>query len=507
MRSKAVWFRLLVFPTLALLLPTESFAASVILNWVDTSTNETGFKIERMPAGGSYSLLATVGSNVQSYTDSSVVAGASYCYRVSAYNSYGTSAPSNAACAQVPAATSSGGSSDGSGSSGSSGGSSSGGGTVTATQSYIGGKWKNYKISLWLKPQDKGDIGFMFRYLDSENYYRFVWDADSDRFRLELRAGGALKVLATRNANLKAGKFYPVQVSANGSQITAFLDGRELISLSDPTLSEGQVALYTSSSPNAAFDNVVVTDLQTGAVLLQDDFRSSPLSGWTIIDEAPNGPSSWYVSNQTLVQKSEIGASAGGDSFGTFALYTRGSWNDYRFSVTMRSMDDDTIGVMFRFKDDLNYYRFSWDNQEHFRRLEKRVNGKFTTLAEDTASYTIGRNYQLAIVAQGTRLQVLVDGQLVFSVTDGSLNGGTVALYSRWNTGAAFDNVLVEDLKTGTLLLWDDFNDSDATGWTIIDDEGVSGGPSNWFVSSGTFFQNTNIGSNTTGKLGTFALY
>jgi hypothetical protein len=173
----------------------------------------------------------------------------------------------------------------------------------------------------------------------------------------------------------------------------------------------------------------------------------------------------------------------------------------------MKSMDDDTIGVMFRFNDDLNYYRFSWDNQETFRRLEKRINGGFITLAEDTASYVIGRNYQVTIVAQAGKLQVLVDGQLVFSVTDSTLNGGTIALYSRWNTGATFDNVLVEDLRNNRVLLWDDFNDGDAAAWTIIDDEGTQTGLSAWSIANGSLVQTSNIGDSSSMRLGTFAFY
>jgi hypothetical protein len=347
----------------------------------------------------------------------------------------------------------------------------------------------------------------MLRYLDSDNYYRFVWDADSKQFRLELRAGGVLKVLATRSGSLTSGTYHTIEVYANGSQISAFASGNELLSITNTTLVEGLVALYTSSSPNTAFDGIMVTDLQTGNILLKDDFQSSILNGWTTIDEAPNGPSSWSVSNQALRQKSEIGYTGDGDSLGTFALYTRGSWTDYRLTLTMKSMDGNTIGVLFRLSDNFNYYRFSWDNQEHIRRLEKRVNGAFTTLAEDSVPYVIGRNYQVSIVAQGSKLQVLVDGQFIFSVTDSTLNGGTIALYSRWNTGANFDNISVADLKNNSVLLWDDFNDGHATGWTIIDDEGTQSGPSAWSVANGSLVQTSNIGDGSSLKLGTFTLY
>jgi hypothetical protein len=169
----------------------------------------------------------------------------------------------------------------------------------------------------------------------------------------------------------------------------------------------------------------------------------------------------------------------------------------------MKSTDDGTIGILFRVNDDSNYYRFSWDNQENFRRLEKRVNGTFTTLAEDSVPHVMGKNYQVSIVAQSDKLQVLVDNQLVFSVTDSSLTSGTLALYARWNSGANFDNVLVEDLKNNDLLLWDDFNDGDFKGWTVMD-ETTSSQPSVWSVNTGVLTQSTNFGA---ANGGTVALY
>jgi hypothetical protein len=502
---RQLWSSLLVGLLLTIVYPNinQALATSVALSWVDSSSNETGFRIERMPGSGSYTLLAMVGSNITGYTDTAVTEGSSYCYRVSAYNSSGVSDPSNSACVQVPTITSgTSGGTTGSGSTGDTTGTT----TTTPTVSYIGGKWKNYQMSLSIRPQSSGDTGVMFRYLDSDNFYRFVWDADNKDFRLEVRSKGITKILTSKNNGIRGGRFYPLKVTVNGAQIVIAFDGKQIFSVTDSTIAEGQVALYSSSSPNSAFDNVVVTDLQTGNVLLQDDFRTAKVSGWTIIDEASNGPSNWTAVDGYLKQTSSIGDSSDG-GFGTFALYTQGNWTNYRATLHMKSMDDDTIGVLFRYKDNNNYYRFSWDDQEQFRRLEKRVNGTFTTLASDTALYTVGHDYQVTIVANGNQLQVLVDGQLAFSVTDSMQPKGTIALYSRWNNGAIFDNILLENLQNNAVLLWDDFNDGNFTGWTIIDDAGTTSGPSDWSVVNGTLVQSANIGSNSTGKPGTFVLY
>ena len=75
---------------------------SVNLAWQDNSDDETGFKIERKPSGGTYAEIATVGANVAAYTDTGLTSNIKYFYRMRAYNAYGSSAYSNAADATPP---------------------------------------------------------------------------------------------------------------------------------------------------------------------------------------------------------------------------------------------------------------------------------------------------------------------------------------------------------------------------------------------------------------------
>lgn len=164
--------------------------------------------------------------------------------------------------------------------------------------------------------------------------------------------------------------------------------------------------------------------------------------------------------------------------------------------MKIRSTDNDAMGVMFRYQDSENYYRFSWSIQGKFRRqLEKRVGGTFKVLAQDSVAYTSGRTYALQIVAQGSSLKVLIDGKTIFSVTDTSFSEGTIGLYSFYNAGSHFDDVLVEELPTRGILLWDDFSDCKFIGWTIVD-EGNHDGPSEWSVTTGSLIPLTSVLSN-----------
>ncbi len=65
------------------------------LSWTDNADDESGFKIERKThLAGSYSHIATVAANVESYSDKDLREGTTYYYRVLAFNAAGDSAPS-----------------------------------------------------------------------------------------------------------------------------------------------------------------------------------------------------------------------------------------------------------------------------------------------------------------------------------------------------------------------------------------------------------------------------
>ena len=258
-----------------------------------------------------------------------------------------------------------------------------------------------------------------------------------------------------------------------------------------------QKGLYTYGAESA--QKVWQGTGTTGTVSVDDD------ECWfvaTAFDEAGNesGPSNeeyWQLPDNV---------STGDDS-----SVPAPSWTDYRLTLTMGSDDDNAIGVMFRYHDNDNYYRFSWDSQRKYRRLVKCENGEFVLLAEDSEPYVPGDSYQMEIVADGTTLQIWIDGSPIFYVEDGSISEGSIAFYSWANKGSHFDDVYVEHLATGAVLLSEDFDDGDFTDWTIVD-EGTKKAPSAWSAATGAMVQSSDIYSTPTcahelTKLGTFALY
>jgi hypothetical protein len=68
--------------------------STVNLNWTDNSDNETGFLIQRTNSDGTNLVNATVGANVNTFTQT-VTSGVAYIYRVHAFSDTTQSSWSN----------------------------------------------------------------------------------------------------------------------------------------------------------------------------------------------------------------------------------------------------------------------------------------------------------------------------------------------------------------------------------------------------------------------------
>ena len=246
-----------------------------------------------------------------------------------------------------------------------------------------------------------------------------------------------------------------------------------------------------------------------GGVLLREDFGPNALDRYTIVDEdgTRSGPSAWAVDGDAIVQTSNI-VGDGRAMPGTMAV-TGPAMADVRIRVRLRSGDDDGIGIVFRYRDDGNFYRLSLDRQQHFRRLVRRHAGGLTVLWQDEWTYETGVAYEVGIDACGDAIVVRLDGDVLAAVNDDDpLDAGQVGFYSYANTGARFESLTVEALE-GNPILW-------RPALTSIDeldvaDEGDEQGPSEWHASGGTLTQSSNIlgGSDDPaepGKPGTVAL-
>ncbi len=134
---------------------------------------------------------------------------------------------------------------------------------------------------------------------------------------------------------------------------------------------------------------------------------------------------------------------------GTYAVLTAiPPQRDLRFEVDATYLGQnlaDDIGIMFRYQNPNNYYRFSMNSRYGFSRLEKRIGGTFSTLAANARGFPkVGTPIRMAVALKGSSIQIFVNGDPLFAAEDSSLDSGALALYTQ--DDSRFDNVLVEPI-------------------------------------------------------------
>ena len=188
----------------------------------------------------------------------------------------------------------------------------------------------------------------------------------------------------------------------------------------------------------------------------RDNFDDGDMNGWTIVDDAPYsaGPSDWRVSLGELLQLSNIFTNENEyDVFkGTHVFAGDKDWRDYYFLARIYSSDNDGIGMLFRYQDENNYYRFITvqdpGNRGPFKRLEKQVNGQFITLAEDTSNIKIPGRFIGKVHVVGDSIYFYENNELLFAVQDDEFDSGKIGLMCYANDGAVFDDIYVSERDT-----------------------------------------------------------
>jgi titin len=82
---------------------SPAFRGQINLSWVDNSSNEDGFVIERTLNGATFEQIATLAANQTTYASTGLKSNTRYYFRVGAFNELGLSATSNTANARTKA--------------------------------------------------------------------------------------------------------------------------------------------------------------------------------------------------------------------------------------------------------------------------------------------------------------------------------------------------------------------------------------------------------------------
>ncbi len=378
--------------------------------------------------------------------------------------------------------------------------------------------WQDYTFQITLRSDDPAPIGVIFRYIDNKNYYRFSMDSLRRYRRLVRNRNGIMDSIYEDSITHETGRPVTIVIDAIRDRLKCHIDGVLVFDLRDPTHATGRIGVYCWGNSGARFDRALVRRPSLEAyALFSDRFTAGDLNGWIFIDEGlAFAPSAWSIANGELRQTSNIyeppNDRATLSKLGTQGIAGDPGWRDVIFTARLHSVDNDSIGVLFRYNDAGNYYRFSMDSERRYRRLVKNVNGTFASLWEDEFSNNPNQTYEIIIVVIGSIIQGFIDGVPMFIVTDSDLTAGSIGLYCWANQDARFSNIRVypADRLASNWLLTETFNSANPERWTFVDQTSGSLSP-NWQFVPGELQHRSNAFGGRPGadhilKNGTFAV-
>ena len=166
----------------------------------------------------------------------------------------------------------------------------------------------------------------------------------------------------------------------------------------------GKVGLATWNT-RAEYDDLVVTDNATGAVLYENHFDSADLSGWT------DGRRGDWAARNGVLRQNTIGSTDNAFHVGDTA------WQNYTITVRARKLfGSEGFIIPFLVEDAQNYYHLNlggWNNT--YSAIERAVNGGKSLAGTSDFVVEDNRWYDIRIEVTPNAMRCYVDGEMIIS--------------------------------------------------------------------------------------------
>jgi hypothetical protein len=130
------------------------------------------------------------------------------------------------------------------------------------------------------------------------------------------------------------------------------------------------------------------------------------------------------------------------------AVSERISARDFRLSVRCKPVSgkvDHACGLVFRYRDENNYYVTRANALEDNVRLYHVIAGKRSELASWSGRVTAGSWHELSVNAKGDRFEISWDGKKIIEARDKTFSEtGKIGLWTKADSITYFDNLMVE---------------------------------------------------------------
>lgn len=167
-------------------------------------------------------------------------------------------------------------------------------------------------------------------------------------------------------------------------------------------------------------------------------------AGFTFGRTGNGAPGSWTVREKALAQTSTDNT----DYRFPVAIYEGGQWKDFAASVRFKAVSgevDQAGGIIFRARDENNYYMVRANALEDNTRLYRVVEGKRKQLGGKNTKVTPNEWHTLRVEAAGERLTVWLDGEKAIEERDTTLGeAGKIGFWTKADSVTLFDDLVIE---------------------------------------------------------------
>lgn len=119
--------------------------------------------------------------------------------------------------------------------------------------------WTNYTVQARVKPSSLGSgghVGLLARASGSTKFYRLAL-LPGNQIQLQAVSGSSVTVLGSSSQSVSTGTWYTLALEVSGSTIRGLVNGSQIASASNSSISAGRIGLQTAYAA-ASFDDVTV---------------------------------------------------------------------------------------------------------------------------------------------------------------------------------------------------------------------------------------------------------
>jgi hypothetical protein len=187
------------------------------------------------------------------------------------------------------------------------------------------------------------------------------------------------------------------------------------------------------------FDDNKVDELPAG---FQNTFTGKGETGRWNVKKIENAPSADNVVVQTKLDDTDY----------RFPLLILDgvSYKDFMAFVKFRAISgkaDQAGGLVFRYKDNNNYYVLRANALENNVRLYTVINGNRRQIAGKNTKVTSNEWHLLKVVCKADKIQCFFENTKVFEVSDDTFDSGSVGLWTKSDSYTFFDDLVMQEMK------------------------------------------------------------